>query len=190
MGRLAGGVAHDFNNLLTIAKGHGDLLLEGLQAADPFYRSSQQISKAADRAASLTGQLLAFSRMQVLQPKVLDLNALVADMIKLLTRLIREDIAFTFRPGGSLSPVKADPSQIEQVFSKPQGIGPQAETLGERVQRTAPSFGAQRQDASRASSRTRSPLPNCQESLLTNTRLSPNAPLFSVCFHLSSVPSV
>jgi signal transduction histidine kinase/ActR/RegA family two-component response regulator len=116
MGRLAGGVAHDFNNLLTIVKGHSDLLLSGLEAADPLYRSGQQIAKAADRAASLTRQLLAFSRMQVLQPKVLDLNALVADMGKLLTRLIREDIAFTFRPGEPLSPVKADPSQIEQVI--------------------------------------------------------------------------
>jgi two-component system cell cycle sensor histidine kinase/response regulator CckA len=116
MGRLAGGVAHDFNNLLTVVKGHSDLLLSGLQETDPLYQSGQQISKAADRAASLTRQLLAFSRLQVLQPKVVDLNALVADMGKLLTRLIREDIAFTFRPGESLSRVKADPGQIEQVI--------------------------------------------------------------------------
>jgi signal transduction histidine kinase/CheY-like chemotaxis protein len=116
MGRLAGGVAHDFNNLLTIVKGHSDLLLSGLKPTDPLHRSSQQIASATDRAASLTRQLLAFSRMQVLQPKVLDLNALVADMGKLLTRLIREDIAFTFRPGELLSRVKADPGQIEQVI--------------------------------------------------------------------------
>jgi len=116
LGRLAGGVAHDFNNLLTIIKGHSGLLLERLQPADPLRGSSQQIEKAADRAASLTRQLLAFSRMQVLQPKVLDLNALVADMGKFLTRLIREDIAFSFRPDESPQRVKADPGQIEQVI--------------------------------------------------------------------------
>jgi signal transduction histidine kinase len=115
MGRLAGGVAHDFNNLLTVIKGHSGLLLERLREGDPLGENTQQIAKAADRAASLTRQLLAFSRMQVLQPKVLDLNALVADMGKLMTRLIREDIVFSFRPSDSLGRVKADPSQIEQV---------------------------------------------------------------------------
>jgi signal transduction histidine kinase/ActR/RegA family two-component response regulator len=115
MGRLAGGVAHDFNNLLTVIKGHSGLLLERLRKGDPLGENTQQIAKAADRAASLTRQLLAFSRMQVLQPKVLDLNALVTDMGKLMTRLIREDIVFTFRAGESLGRVKADPSQIEQV---------------------------------------------------------------------------
>ena len=116
MGRLAAGVAHDFNNLLTVIKGHSDLLLERLQPADPSYRSGKQIAKAADRAAGLTIQLLAFSRMQMLQPKVLDLNALVADLGKMLTRLIREDITFAFRPGESLGRVKADRGQIEQVL--------------------------------------------------------------------------
>lgn len=116
IGRLAGGVAHDFNNLLTVVKGHSDLVLERLKPGDPIYRNSEQIAKAADRAASLTRQLLAFSRMQVLQPKVLDLNALVADMEKLLARLIREDITFTFRPDDSLGRMKADPGQIEQVI--------------------------------------------------------------------------
>lgn len=115
MGRLAGGVAHDFNNLLTVIKGHSGLLVERLRIGDPLRENTQQIAKAADRAASLTRQLLAFSRMQVLQPKVLDLNALVADMGKLMARLIREDIVFAFRPGDSLGRVKADPSQIEQV---------------------------------------------------------------------------
>src|SRR6202040_3864761 len=70
VGRLAGGVAHDFNNLLTIIKGHGDLMLERLQASDPLQRNANQIEKAANRAVSLTRQLLAFSRMQVLEPKV------------------------------------------------------------------------------------------------------------------------
>jgi two-component system cell cycle sensor histidine kinase/response regulator CckA len=116
IGRLAGGVAHDFNNLLTIIKGHGDLILDKLQATDPLQRNASQIEKAADRAASLTRQLLAFSRMQVLEPKVLDLNALVAEMCSLLRRLVREDISFTFRAGESLGRVKADPGQLEQVI--------------------------------------------------------------------------
>jgi signal transduction histidine kinase/CheY-like chemotaxis protein len=116
MGRLAGGVAHDFNNLLTVIKGHSDLLLDRLQPADPFHSSARQIEKAAGRAASLTRQLLAFCRMQVLQPRVLDLNALVSEMSSLLRRLIREDIAFTFQAGASLGRVKADPGQIEQVI--------------------------------------------------------------------------
>jgi signal transduction histidine kinase len=115
IGRLAGGVAHDFNNLLTVIKGHGDLMLDRLQPADPLHVSAKQIDKAADRAASLTRQLLAFSRMQVLQPKVLDLNTLISEMSSLLKRLIREDISFTFRAGESLGRVKADPGQIEQV---------------------------------------------------------------------------
>ena len=116
IGQLAGGVAHDFNNLLTVIKGHGDLMLDRLQPTDPLHGSAHQIEKAADRAASLTRQLLAFSRMQVLQPKVLDLNSLVAEMCSLLKRLVREDITFTFRAGESLGRVKADPGQIEQVI--------------------------------------------------------------------------
>jgi signal transduction histidine kinase/ActR/RegA family two-component response regulator len=116
MGRLAGGIAHDFNNLLTVIKGHSDLLVDRLQPTDPVHRSACQIDKAANRATSLTRQLLAFCRMQVLQPKVLDLNALVTEMSSLLRRLIREDIAFTFQPGESLRQVKADPGQIEQVI--------------------------------------------------------------------------
>lgn len=116
MGRLAGGVAHDFNNLLTVIKGHSSLLRERLSSDDACTENNRQIEKAADRAASLTRQLLAFSRMQVLQPKVLDLNSLIADMEKMLGRLIREDITFTFDPGESLGRVKADPTQIEQVI--------------------------------------------------------------------------
>jgi two-component system, cell cycle sensor histidine kinase and response regulator CckA len=115
MGRLAGGVAHDFNNLLTVIKGHSNLLIDRLEPVDPGYRSACQIDKAAERAASLTGQLLAFCRMQVLQPKVLDLNSLVTDMSSLLRRLVREDVVFTFLRGEPLGRVKADPGQIEQV---------------------------------------------------------------------------
>jgi signal transduction histidine kinase/ActR/RegA family two-component response regulator len=116
LGRLAGGVAHDFNNLLTIIKGYSDLIFQNLQPSDPSYRHGQQIGKAVDRASALTRQLLAFSRMQVLEPKVVDLNALVTDMGKMLTRLIREDIAFSFEPSGTLGQVKADPGQLEQVI--------------------------------------------------------------------------
>jgi signal transduction histidine kinase/CheY-like chemotaxis protein len=116
IGRLAGGVAHDFNNLLTVIKGHTALMLEQLQPDETLYSSSRQIEQAAGRAASLTRQLLAFCRMQVLQPKVLDLNALISDMAKMLSRLIRADIHFSFRPGESLSRVKADPGQLEQVI--------------------------------------------------------------------------
>ena len=115
IGRLAGGVAHDFNNLLTVIKGHTALMLEQLRPGDSLHTGSQQIEQAADRAASLTRQLLAFCRMQVLQPKVLDLNALISDMAKMLTRLIRADILFSFRPGATLGQVKADPGGIEQV---------------------------------------------------------------------------
>jgi signal transduction histidine kinase/ActR/RegA family two-component response regulator len=116
MGRLAGGVAHDFNNLLTVIKGNSSLLVERLQSDDRLLKCTRQIESAADRAASLTRQLLAFCRMQVLQPKILDLNMLVSEMCKLLRRLIREDIAFNFHAGESLGRVKADPGQIEQVI--------------------------------------------------------------------------
>jgi len=116
LGRLAGGVAHDFNNLLTIIKGHSDLMLDWLKTYDASYKSCQQIHKAADRATALTRQLLAFSRKQVLQPKVLDLNILITDMDKFLQRLIREDVEFVFQPGAALQNVKADPGQIEQIL--------------------------------------------------------------------------
>jgi len=116
LGRLAGGVAHDFNNLLTVIRGHSELLLDRLQPGDALSSNAQQIRKTADRAASLTRQMLAFSRMQVLQPKVLDMNELIAEMGKLLRRLIREDIEFGLRLGNSLARVKADPGQLEQVL--------------------------------------------------------------------------
>lgn len=116
LGRLAGGVAHDFNNLLTIIKGHSELLLDRLNVSDGSYKSGEQIHKAADRASSLTRQLLVFSRRQILQPKVLDLNVLVKEMDKLLRRLIREDVEFTFLAASDLKSVKADPGQMEQVL--------------------------------------------------------------------------
>jgi signal transduction histidine kinase/ActR/RegA family two-component response regulator len=116
LGRLAGGVAHDFNNLLTVIKGHSELITDRLPEKDPLQGSGQQIRKAADRAASLTRQMLAFSRRQALEPTVFDMNSLVADMYKLLKRLIHEDIEFTFRAGESLGRIKADTGQVEQVL--------------------------------------------------------------------------
>ncbi|HLW82804.1 MAG TPA: ATP-binding protein [Candidatus Acidoferrales bacterium] len=115
MGRLAGGVAHDFNNLLTVIKGHCDFLLDKLSPADDLRSSGQQIAKAADRAASLTRQLLIFSRKQTTQPRVLDLNNVVSEMGKLLMRLVREDIDFSFTAGKNIGHVKADPCHLEQV---------------------------------------------------------------------------
>ena len=115
VGRLAGGVAHDFNNLLTIIRGHGDLLLDRNDVDGPLRHSVDQIHKAAGRAVSMTRQLLAFSRMQVLQPRVLDLNAVVMEMGKMLPRLIGEHIEYTFVPGPKVALLKADPGQIEQV---------------------------------------------------------------------------
>jgi signal transduction histidine kinase/ActR/RegA family two-component response regulator len=116
VGRLAGGVAHDFNNLLTVIKGHSDLLEMKLGTLSPAQPSIAQVRKAADRATALTRQLLAFSRMQVLQPRVVDMNSLISDVGKMLPMLIGEEIEYTFRPGQSLARVKADPSQIEQVL--------------------------------------------------------------------------
>ncbi len=115
MGRLAGGVAHDFNNLLTVIKGHSDILLGKLPVDSALCGSSQQIAKAADRAASLTRQLLIFSRRQATLPRVLDLNSVVSEMGKLLKRLVREDINFVFRPGESIGHLRADPCHLEQV---------------------------------------------------------------------------
>jgi signal transduction histidine kinase/CheY-like chemotaxis protein len=116
VGRLAGGVAHDFNNLLTVIKGHSDLLEEKITTSTPMFHSITQVKKATDRATSLTRQLLAFSRMQVLQPKILDLNSLITEISKMLPVLIGEDIEYNFYAARSLGLVKADPSQIEQVL--------------------------------------------------------------------------
>ncbi len=116
IGRLAGGIAHDFNNLLTAITGYSDLTLRQLQSESPLRRNIEEIKKAGDRAASLTRQLLAFSRKQVLQPKVLDLNAVVSDMEKMLRRLIGEDIELRTALVPELGSVKADPGQIEQML--------------------------------------------------------------------------
>ncbi|HEX8845297.1 MAG TPA: PAS domain S-box protein [Pyrinomonadaceae bacterium] len=116
IGQLAGGVAHDFNNLLTAITGYSDLVMRRLPPEGVLRRHVAEIRKAGDRAASLTRQLLAFSRKQVLRPKVLDLNAVVTDMDKMLRRLIGEDIDLLTVTDRALGNVKADPGQIEQVI--------------------------------------------------------------------------
>ncbi|MBI4589551.1 MAG: GAF domain-containing protein [Candidatus Rokubacteria bacterium] len=116
VGRLAGGVAHDFNNLLTIIMGRTQLLSGRLPVEDPLRRDIELIDKAGKRAAALTQQLLAFSRKQVLQPKVLDLNAVVANMETMLRRLIGEDIELVTVRHSDLGCVKADPARLEQVI--------------------------------------------------------------------------
>src|SRR5438445_2038916 len=116
VGRLAGGIAHDFNNLLTAITGYAELLQEDLAADDRRREDVVEIRKAADRAAGLTRQLLAFSRQQVLQPRVLDLNALVGDLEKMLGRLLGEDVELSTRLAPDTGPVKADPGQLEQVL--------------------------------------------------------------------------
>ena len=115
VGRLSGGIAHDFNNLLGVIIGYSESLEQHLPADDPLRKSAEQIRKAGERAAALTHQLLAFSRQQVLQPKILDLNAVVIDMGVMLRRLIGVDIELTTRLDSQLGRVKADQSQIEQV---------------------------------------------------------------------------
>ncbi len=116
VGRLAGGVAHDFNNLLTIINGYGEIVLAGLPEGNPVRGLVAQMKQAGDRAASLTRQLLAFSRQQVIVPQILDLNGVVTDAAKLLRRLIGEDIELTTALDPALGRVKADPGQVEQVL--------------------------------------------------------------------------
>ncbi len=116
VGRLAGGIAHDFNNIMTAIRGHGELLLQNLEAEDPCRGDMAHILQAAERAASLTRQLLAFSRKQVCQPRVLDLNALVENLDKMLKRMIGEDVDLVFVPGPDLGQVRADPGQMEQII--------------------------------------------------------------------------
>jgi len=116
VGQLAGGIAHDFNNLLTTIISYSDLLLSALDERDPRRADVEEILRAGNRAAGLTRQLLAYSRRQVLQPKVLDLNTVVQGAEKLVRRLIGEDIRVVTRLAPNLGPVRADPGQLEQVI--------------------------------------------------------------------------
>jgi two-component system cell cycle sensor histidine kinase/response regulator CckA len=116
VGRLSGGIAHDFNNLLGVIIGYSESIEYRLTPNDPLRKSAEEIRKAGERAASLTLQLLAFSRQQVLQPQILDLNALVTDMGEMLKRLIGMHIELTTNLATELGQVKAEQSQIEQVI--------------------------------------------------------------------------
>jgi PAS domain S-box-containing protein len=115
VGRLAGGIAHDFNNLLSVIVSYAGLASDGLKAGDPLRDDLQQIQIAGDRATGLTRQLLAFSRQQVLQPRVVDLGEIVAGMRSMLGRLLGEDVELTITTDPALGRVLADPGQIEQV---------------------------------------------------------------------------
>jgi signal transduction histidine kinase/ActR/RegA family two-component response regulator len=116
VGKLAGGVAHDFNNLLTAINGYSEMCLRRLKPADPIYRHVEEIHKAGERASVLTRQLLAFSRKQILQPQVMDLNQIVVELSKMLQRLIGEDVDLMMGLEANLGKIKADPNQIEQVL--------------------------------------------------------------------------
>ena len=116
VGRLAAGIAHDFNNLLAVILGRCHMLNDRLAPDDPLKRHAELIASTGQRASALVAQLLAFSRKQVLQPKVLDLNLVVAELMRLLERVVREDIHIEIRPTERLGRIRADPAQLEQVI--------------------------------------------------------------------------
>ncbi len=117
VGRLAGGIAHDFNNMLMVIIGHVGIAQTNVESSQPLYESLQEIKKAAERSADLTRQLLAFARKQTVSPKVLNLNDTVKGMLKMLQRLIGEDIDLAWAPGTDLWQVKMDTSQIDQILA-------------------------------------------------------------------------
>ncbi len=117
IGRLAGGVAHDFNNILSAIIGNAELAMMKLEKDDPLYERIQQILHAANRSKDITQQLLAFARKQTISPRVIDMNETVEGMLKMLRRLIGEDIELLWKPGHSVWPVNTDPSQIDQILA-------------------------------------------------------------------------
>ena len=117
VGRLAGGVAHDFNNMLGVILGHAEMALMKIDPTHPIHNDLTEILKAGEHSADLTRQLLAFARKQTVAPKVLDLNATVEGMLKMLKRLIGEDIHLNWQPEANLWPVNVDPSQIDQIMA-------------------------------------------------------------------------
>lgn len=117
VGRLAGGIAHDFNNMLSVILGNTELAMSRIDPAEPLHKSLRDILQAAQRSADLTRQLLTFARKQITAPKVLDLNDTVSGMLKMLRRLIGEDIDLGWYPGHNLWSVKIDPSQVDQLLA-------------------------------------------------------------------------
>jgi len=117
VGRLAGGVAHDFNNMLGVILGHAEMAMDAVDPSQPIHMHLQEIYSAASRSAEITRQLLAFARKQTIAPQVLDLNETVEGMLKMLRRLIGEDIDLTWLPRCGACPVKMDPSQIDQILA-------------------------------------------------------------------------
>ena len=117
VGQLAGGVAHDFNNMLGVILGHTELAMDNVQPSQPLFENLVEIRKAASRSAEITRQLLAFARKQIVVPTVIDLNETVTGMLKMLMRLIGEDIKLIWSPGDDLWPVRVDPSQIDQLLA-------------------------------------------------------------------------
>jgi PAS domain S-box-containing protein len=117
VGRLAGGVAHDFNNMLSVIIGHAELAMQEAEPASGRHQDLTEIVNAAQRSADLTRQLLAFARKQTVNPRVLDINDTVSGMLKMLRRLIGEDIELLWKPGADLWPVRIDPAQIDQVLA-------------------------------------------------------------------------
>ncbi len=117
IGRLAGGVAHDYNNMTNVIMGYAELILEKLDASDPIYADLQEINEAARRSMELTRQLLAFARCQAIAPKILDVNRTVKSMLKMLQRLIGEDIELVWTPEEQVWPIEIDPSQIDQILA-------------------------------------------------------------------------
>jgi len=116
IGRLAGGIAHDFNNLLTVINGYADMGMNGLEEMNPLYADLSEIREAGNRASALTRQLLAFSRRQILETKVIDLNTVARAAEKMLRRIIGEDITLVTDTAENLGAIKADPAQIEQII--------------------------------------------------------------------------
>jgi len=116
VGRLAGGIAHDFHNILGVIIGYSDLSLALVARDNPANKHLEQIKKASNRAVLLARQLLAFSRQQVVFPNILDLNELVHNVIDMLTRIVGEDVAVSFRPTTAIGSIKSDPGQIEQIL--------------------------------------------------------------------------
>ncbi len=117
VGRLAGGVAHDFNNMLAVILGYTELALDKIPENEPLREDLDEVMQAAQRSTDIARQLLAFARRQTISPKVLDLNETVEEMLKMLRRLIGEDIDLSWQPGGGLWPVNMDPSQVDQIMA-------------------------------------------------------------------------